>query len=87
MPTRSNRVIADLVGCAEGTVRTAREALEDIAQVTQYRGSAGKPRKDGSPAQPLITLHSEVQGFSVQPSALESLAWHRSVHSLSPLLL
>lgn len=49
---RSNRVIADLVGCDEGTVRTERYMLEEIAEIPQYRGSAGKPRKDGTPAKP-----------------------------------
>lgn len=49
---RSNRVIGALVGCSEGTIRTVRGELENTAQITQFRGTDGRPRKDGSPAQP-----------------------------------
>jgi hypothetical protein len=48
---RSNRSIADLVGCAEGTVRQARRELEKTAQITQFSGKGGRPKgsKDTKP--------------------------------------
>lgn len=49
---RSNRVIGELVGCDHKTVETERHMLEEIGEFPQYRGSAGKPRKDGTPAKP-----------------------------------
>jgi transposase len=48
---RSNRVISDLTGANQHVVAEIRAELEDIALIAQYRGSAGKPRKDGTPAQ------------------------------------
>lgn len=49
---RSNRAIGGLVGCSEGTVRTERAMLEETAQITQFRATDGRPRKDGTPAKP-----------------------------------
>jgi hypothetical protein len=49
---RANRVIANLVGCDEVTVRRVRADLEEIAALPQFRATAGRPRKDGTPAQP-----------------------------------
>lgn len=51
---RSDRAIAGLVGCSHPTVGKVRDDLErDTGKDYQYLGSqGGKPRSDGTPAQP-----------------------------------
>jgi DNA-binding Lrp family transcriptional regulator len=82
---RSDRAIATLVGASQPTVSKIRAELEDIDKIYRYRATAGKPRKDGTPAQPrpeTVARQAEVEQ-AIQSWHKESPAGGRSTAGLS----
>lgn len=78
--SRSNRQIAEIIGCGKDTVRDERSLLEQTGELSQFSQTGGRGIRTGTPAEsrPII-LTSELQNEITQALATGEISGERDV--------